>query len=338
MNKTIIIAEAGVNHNGDLELARQLIDAAADAGVDYVKFQTFKAEKLVTRTAQQAEYQAQNAAEEDGSQFAMLKKLELSEADHYQLRDYAESCGVKFLSTPFDLESIDFLHSMGLDLWKIPSGEISNYPYLRKIAGYNQRVVMSTGMCNEQDVAAALKVLSDNGQDLEKVTLLHCNTQYPTPMRDVNLRAMDTLRKFVKSVGFSDHTAGIEVPVAAVAMGAEVIEKHFTLSKALPGPDHKASLEPLELKQMVQMIRNVEQAMGSPRKCITESESANRAVARKSIVALRPIRKGEVLDETNIGCKRPGTGLSPMSWPEVEGTLAIRDFAPDELIEIRDKR
>lgn len=334
MNRCIIIAEAGVNHNGSIELAKRLVDAAADAGVDYVKFQTFKTENLVTGTARQAEYQKQNAAEEGDSQFAMLKKLELSEADHYELIEYCRQKGVKFLSTPFDLDSIDFLHSLNLDLWKIPSGEISNYPYLRRIAGFNGRVVMSTGMCEPQDVDAAIEVLRSNGQDMSRVTLLHCNTQYPTPMEDVNLRAMESLRRWSQSVGFSDHTPGIEIPVAAAALGAEVIEKHFTLSKDLPGPDHKASLEPHELKEMVRMIRNVELAMGSADKHVTPSEVANREVARKSIVALRPIRKGERLDETNIGCKRPGSGISPMRWPEVEGTAAIRDFEPDELIEI----
>lgn len=334
MNRCIIIAEAGVNHNGSIELAKRLVDAAADAGVDYVKFQTFKTENLVTGTARQAEYQKQNAAEEGDSQFAMLKKLELSEADHYELIEYCREKGVKFLSTPFDLDSIDFLHSLNLDLWKIPSGEISNYPYLRRIAGFNGRVVMSTGMCEPQDVEAAIEVLRSNGQDMSRVTLLHCNTQYPTPMEDVNLRAMESLRQWSQSVGFSDHTPGIEIPVAAATLGAEVIEKHFTLSKELPGPDHKASLEPHELKEMVRMIRNVELAMGSADKHVTPSEAANREVARKSIVALRPIRKGERLDETNIGCKRPGSGISPMRWTEVEGTAAIRDFEPDELIEI----
>ncbi len=332
--KTIIIAEAGVNHNGSLELAKQLVDVAAEAGVDYVKFQTFKAENLVTASARQAEYQKRNAAEEGDSQYAMLKKLELSETDHLILMEYCREKGIKFLSTPFDLDSIDFLDSLNLDLWKIPSGEISNYPYLRKIARLNGRVVMSTGMCTDADVAAAMQALAENGQDPAKVTLLHCNTQYPTPMEDVNLMAMNSLRKHVGSVGFSDHTQGVEAAVAAVAMGAEVIEKHFTLSRELPGPDHKASLEPDELKTMVRMIRNVEKARGEETKKVTDSEAANREVARKSIVALRPIAKGEVLDESNIGCKRPGSGISPMRWKEVEGTRAIHDFETDQQIEI----
>lgn len=332
--KTIIIAEAGVNHNGSLELAKQLVDVAAEAGVDYVKFQTFKAENLVTASARQAEYQKRNAAEDGDSQYAMLKKLELSEADHLTLMGYCREKGIKFLSTPFDLDSIDFLDSLNLDLWKIPSGEISNYPYLRKIARLNGRVVMSTGMCTDADVAAAMQALTENGQDQSKVTLLHCNTQYPTPMEDVNLMAMNSLRKHASSVGFSDHTQGVEAAVAAVAMGADVIEKHFTLSRELPGPDHKASLEPDELKTMVRMIRNVEKALGEETKKVTDSEAANREVARKSIVALRPIAKGELLDESNIGCKRPGSGISPMRWKEVEGTRAIHDFETDQQIEI----
>lgn len=352
-----IIAEAGVNHNGSLEMAKRLVDAAAEAGADYVKFQTFKAEKLVTRTARQAEYQKRNIAESrdkggdtnnqsingsgdettpecEDSQFAMLKKLELSEADHKELKRYCEEKGIKFLSTPFDLESMDFLHSLGMPLWKIPSGEVSNYPYLRKIAGYNGEVVMSTGMCEAGDVRLAVKALVDNGQDLDKITLLHCNTQYPTPMEDVNLRAMESLKEFAPHVGFSDHTIGIEVPIAAAALGATVIEKHFTLSRDLPGPDHRASLEPSELKAMVSAVRNIEKALGSEEKHITPSESGNREVARKSIVASRYIKKGEILSEENMTAKRPGTGISPMLWRDIEGKFAIRDFAPDEMIEI----
>ena len=329
-----IIAEAGVNHNGSLEMAKRLVDAAAEAGADYVKFQTFKAENLVTGNASKAEYQKKNTGESDESQLAMLRKLELSESDHRELKDYCQKKGIKFLSTPFDLESIEFLHSLGLDLWKIPSGEITNYPYLRKIAGYNEEVVMSTGMCCPKDVEAALQALAENGQDIGKVTLLHCNTQYPTPMCDVNLLAMNSLRKYVGNVGFSDHTAGIEVPVAAAALGASVIEKHFTLSRDLPGPDHKASLEPDELKAMIRAIRNVEVALGSREKGVTPSEAGNKEIARKSIVASRMIRKGEILGEDNMTAKRPGTGISPMRWKNIEGTAAIRDFDIDELIEI----
>ena len=329
-----IIAEAGVNHNGDIEMARRLIDAAADAGADYVKFQTFKAEKLVTKDARQAEYQKRNIGDGGDSQFEMLKRLELSDEAHHELQKYCRQKGIQFLSTPFDLESMEFLHELGMPLWKIPSGEITNYPYLRKIAGYDMEVVMSTGMCTREDVEAALNVLRENGQDMDKVTLLHCNTQYPTPMEDVNLRAMDSLRELCPRIGFSDHTAGIEVPIAAAALGAVLIEKHFTLSRELPGPDHKASLEPDELKRMVAGIRNVEKALGRREKGVTDSEKANKAVARKSIVASRPIKKGEVLGEGNMTAKRPGDGISPMRWPEVEGTKAIRDFAEDEQIEI----
>lgn len=329
-----IIAEAGVNHNGSLEMAKRLVDAAADAGADYVKFQTFKAGNLVTGKASKAEYQKKNTGESDESQLAMLRKLELSESDHRELKDYCQKKGIKFLSTPFDLESIEFLHSLGLDLWKIPSGEITNYPYLRKIAGYNEEVVMSTGMCCQEDVEAAIHALAENGQDIGKVTLLHCNTQYPTPMCDVNLLAMNSLRNYVGNVGFSDHTAGIEVPVAAAALGAAVIEKHFTLSRDLPGPDHKASLEPYELKAMIRAIRNVEVALGSSEKGVTPSEAGNKEIARKSIVASRMIRKGEILGEENMTAKRPGTGISPMRWKDIEGTAAIRDFDIDELIEI----
>lgn len=323
-----------MNHNGSLEMALQLVDAAADAGADFVKFQTFKTEKLVTANATKADYQKQNMDDGEDSQFRMLKRLELSETDHIAIMRHCERRGIKFLSTAFDLESIEFLHSLGLDIWKIPSGEITNYPYLRKIAGYNQEVIMSTGMSVPEDIEDALQALKDNGQDMRKVTLLHCNTQYPTPMEDVNLRAMNSLRLYVENVGFSDHTKGIEIPIAAAAMGASVIEKHFTLSRELHGPDHKASLEPQELKEMVRCIRNVEKALGSTIKHVTSSEASNRAIARKSIVASCHINKGETLTEKNMTAKRPGTGISPMRWLEVEGSQAIRDFEADEMIEI----
>lgn len=313
-------------------MAKRLVDAGSEAGVDYVKFQTFKAENLVTRDARQAEYQSANAAEADNTQFSMLKKLELSEGDHHELIEYCQERGVKFLSTAFDMESVDFLHSLGLDFWKIPSGEISNYPYLCRIASFNEEVVLSTGMSDLDDVRLALGVMKESGQDLGKVTLLHCNTQYPTPMGDVNLRAMEALRGLGCRVGFSDHTQGVEVPVAAAALGASVIEKHFTLSHDLPGPDHKASLEPEELKEMTRMIRNVELALGSGRKEMTKSESGNREIARKSIVASRDIRQGEVFTDENLTTKRPGSGLSPMRWKEVVGSRAVRDFKRDELI------
>ena len=333
MKNVLIIGEAGVNHNGSIVMAKQLIDAAAIAGVDYVKFQTFKAKKLVTKGAKQAEYQQRNAAED--SQYAMLKKLELSEAQHEELITYCMQKGVRFLSTAFDLESIEYLHSLHLGLWKIPSGEITNYPYLKKIAQYGEPVIMSTGMCSMDDIEQALNVLLNNGLTREQISLLHCNTEYPTPMQDVNLKAMLQLRdKFGAKVGYSDHTKGIEVPIAAVALGAGVIEKHFTLDRTLPGPDHKASLEPNELKAMVDAIRNIEQALGDGQKHVSASEEKNMAIARKSIVAAKDIKRGELLTEENLTTKRPGSGISPMRWEEVIGTKAIRDFAEDELIEI----
>ena len=332
MKRTLIIAEAGVNHNGSLELAKQLIDAAAVAGVSYVKFQSFKAEKLVTKEAEQAEYQQRNAA--DSSQYTMLKKLELTHRQHEELVAHCKQKGVRFLSTAFDLESIEYLHSLNLGLWKIPSGEITNFPYLKKIAQYGEPVIMSTGMCSMDDVEQALNVLLEHGLTKEQITLLHCNTEYPTPMQDVNLRAMEQMReRFGVKVGYSDHTKGIEVPIAAVAMGADVVEKHFTLDKSLPGPDHKASLEPNELKAMVDAIRNIEQALGDGEKHVSNSERRNIAIARKSIIAARNIKQGEVLTEENLTTKRPGNGVSPMRWNEVIGTCAIRDFKEDELIE-----
>lgn len=330
----VIIAEAGVNHNGSLQIAKELVDAAAAAGVDYVKFQTFRTEELVTTSAKKAQYQQKNTGVEDESQFKMLKKLELSVRDHEILIDYCRERGVKFLSTAFDLQSVDLLHSLGMDIWKIPSGEITNFPYLRKIAGYNQKVILSTGMSTEDDILAALNVLKEYGQDLDKVTLLHCNTQYPTPYEDVNLKAMVEMRKFTGRVGYSDHTQGIEVPIAAVALGAEVIEKHFTLSRDLPGPDHKASLEPSELSAMVRSIRHIERALGDGVKKVTDSERNNIEVARKSIVAAIPIMEGEIFSEENLTTKRPGSGISPMCWKEVIGKSANRNFAQDEEIEI----
>ena len=333
MKHVLIIAEAGVNHNGSMEMAKQLIDAAAIAGVDYVKFQTFKAEKLVTKDAKQAEYQQRNAADE--SQYAMLKKLELSEEQHEELIAYCKEKGVKFLSTAFDMESVEYLHSLKLGLWKIPSGEITNYPYLKAIAQYGEPVILSTGMCEMKDVQNAVDVLCKHGLKKEQITVLHCNTEYPTPMQDVNLKAMPEIKDAIGvKVGYSDHTQGIEVPIAAVALGAEVIEKHFTLDRTLPGPDHKASLEPNELKAMVDAIRNIEQALGDGQKHVSESERKNMAIARKSIVAARDIKQGEKLTEDNLCVKRPGNGISPMRWEEVIGTCAKRDFKEDELIEL----
>lgn len=333
MKHTIIIAEAGVNHNGSMELAKRLIDAAADAGVDYVKFQTFKAANLVTKEAKQAEYQQRNA--QDDSQYAMLKKLELSQEQHYELIEYCKQKGVRFWSTAFDMDSVDLLHELQLGLWKIPSGEITNYPYLWKIAQFGEPVILSTGMSTNDDIDAAIKALCENGLKREQITLLHCNTEYPTPMQDVNLRAMQQMKEwFGLKVGYSDHTTGIEVPIAAVALGAEIIEKHFTLDKTLPGPDHKASLEPQELKAMVSAIRNIEQALGDGEKRVSESERKNMAIARKSIVAARDIQQGELLTDENLTTKRPGNGISPMRWNEVIGTKAVHDFRTDELIEL----
>lgn len=331
MPKTIIIAEAGVNHNGNIDIARRLIDAAADAGVDYVKFQTFKTENLVSATAPTAEYQ--KTATNETSQFAMLKRLELSEAQHYELINYCESKGVKFLSTAFDMESIDLLAKLNLDFWKIPSGEITNYPYLAKIARFGQPIVMSTGMCDYSDIKNALDALIENGANLKDITLLHCNTQYPTPMEDVNLNAMQNIAlTYGIKVGYSDHTTGIEIPIAAAALGATIIEKHFTLDKTMEGPDHKASLEPRELKAMVTAIRNIEKALGSGEKQASSSETPNKAIARKSIVAARHISQGETFTEENLTVKRPGNGISPMKWREVIGCTASHDFAPDETI------
>lgn len=333
--KVIIIAEAGVNHNGDLDTAKKLIDAAVLAGVDYVKFQTFKAEKLVTKSAKRAEYQDKNTEDGD-SQFEMLKKLELSAENHYLLMDYCNKKGIKFLSTGFDLESLEFLHQIGIKLAKIPSGEITNYPYLKKMAQLFSEVILSTGMATIQEIKEAIKVLTKNGVSAEKIVILHCNTEYPTPMEDVNLKAMLHIKEeFGVNVGYSDHTLGIEVPIAAVALGATVIEKHFTLDKNLPGPDHKASLEPNELKAMVDAIRNIEKALGSSGiKEPSKSELKNKEIARKSIVAGKNIPKGAVFSEENLAVKRPGTGISPMRWEEIIGQKAIRDFAEDELIEI----
>lgn len=334
--KVIIIAEAGVNHNGDLTRAKELIDAAAEAQVDYVKFQTFIADKIVTKTAKRAKYQDQNTGDGD-SQYEMLKKLELSHENHQELKSYATKRGVKFLSTAFDLESLDYLKEIGIDLAKIPSGEITNYPYLKKLAGLFPKIVMSTGMANMQEIKDAFRVLINNGAKQENISILHCNTEYPTPMIDVNLKAMKHIQdELGVSVGYSDHTLGIEVPIAAVALGAVLIEKHFTLDRNLPGPDHKASLEPLELKAMVTAIRNIEKAIGgSGKKEPSASELKNKEIVRKSIVASRAIAKGEVFREENITIKRPGTGLSPMLYEKVIGTPAIRNFDVDQLISLK---
>ena len=331
-NKVFIIAEAGVNHNGSIELAYKLIDIAVEAGADAVKFQTFKAENLVTKSADKADYQKQTTDESE-SQFEMIKKLELDFDIHKKLINYCKEKDIMFLSTPFDHESIDLLNELQLQIFKIPSGEITNLPYLRHIGSLNKIVFLSTGMSNLQEVGDALTVLINSGTLKENITVLHANTMYPTPMEDVNLNAMQTIHKeFGVAVGYSDHTLGIEVDIAAVAMGASIIEKHFTLDKAMEGPDHKASLEPEELKAMVSAIRNIEKALGSNEKILSPSEEVNINIVRKSIVASCPIRKGELLSEKNISTKRPGTGISPMKWDEIIGVVATKDYQADETI------
>ena len=328
----LIIAEAGVNHNGSVALAKQLIDVAAEAGADYVKFQTFKAAKLVSKAAQKADYQKNNT-QSGGSQLEMLQKLELSEADHYELLAHCAQKNIAFLSTGFDVESIDFLQQLGIDLWKVPSGELTNFLLLRKIGGFKQQVIVSTGMATLDEIEAALQVLVQYGTARQNITVLHCNTEYPTPFSDVNLRAMQSIaQKMGVNIGYSDHTLGTEVPIAAVALGATIIEKHFTLSRQLEGPDHAASLEPAELKAMVSSIRNIEKALGSDVKEPTESEKKNTMIARKSIVASQNIKKGEILTEQNLTVKRPADGISPMRWNEIVGQTATRDYAEDELI------
>jgi N,N'-diacetyllegionaminate synthase len=331
---TLVIAEAGVNHNGDMAMARQLIDVAAEAGADLVKFQTFNTDLLVTTGARKADYQTQVLGA-DESQHTMLRKLELTREMHVQLISHCKSRGIGFFSTAFDLPSIDLLVELGLDRFKIPSGEITNLPYLRHIGSFGKPVILSTGMSVPDEIRAALTILEQAGTPRNRMTVLHCNTEYPTPMRDVNLRAMLSLRNELGvAIGYSDHTLGIEVPVAAVALGATIIEKHFTLDRHLPGPDHQASLEPAELKAMVAAIRNIEVALGDGIKRPSESELKNIAIARKSLVASRAIRAGELFSAANITAKRPGTGLSPMRWDEVVGRTAPRNFAADELIEL----
>jgi len=336
MKKVIVIAEAGVNHNGSLENAFKLIDAAVEAGVDYIKFQTFKAENLVVRSAKKAEYQIQNTGNSTDSQFQMLKKLELSRQDHELLIDYCQQKNIKFFSTAFDLESLEYLKDINLELVKIPSGEITNLPYLRKAAQLFKDVIISTGMCTMEDIEAAINVFLKEGISKNNITILHCNTEYPTPMNDVNLKAMLSIQQeFNTEIGYSDHTLGIEVPVAAVALGASVIEKHFTLDNTMEGPDHAASLEPGQLKEMVKAIRNIEEAIsGDGIKKPSASEIKNIEIARKSIVAAKTIKKGEVFNDENLTIKRPGTGISPMRWDEVIGKEAARDYSTDDFIEI----
>lgn len=334
MNKnTIIIAEAGVNHNGDIEIAKKLIDVASEAKVDYVKFQTFIAEDNISINAKKAEYQIENTKDAIESQLEMVKKLELSEANHHELVKYCVDKNVKFLSTAFDFKSIELLKSISIDFFKIPSGEITNLPYLVEVSKLNMPIVMSTGMATMQEVRTAMELLISNGVKKEDITILHCNTEYPTPMEDVNLTAMLSIGKELDvKIGYSDHTLGIEIPIAAVALGAKVIEKHFTLDRNMDGPDHLASLEPVELKAMVSAIRNIEKALGDGVKNPSKSEKKNIPIARKSIVASQSIKKGEVFTEKNITTKRPGTGISPMKWNSIIGTVSGNDYNQDDLI------
>lgn len=332
--KILIIAEVGVNHNGDLALAHQLIDIAAEAGADMVKFQTFNADRLVTHAAQKADYQSQST-DSNESQHEMLRRLELSAEMHRELIAHCATRNIGFFSTGFDIESIDFLASLGQDQFKVPSGEITNLPYLRHIGRLGKTIILSTGMATMGEIEAAIEVLEEEGTPRANMTVLHCTTEYPTPMPEVNLRAMQSINAaFGVAVGYSDHTSGIEVAIAAAALGATVIEKHFTLDRNLPGPDHRASLEPEELKAMIAAIRNVEVALGDGIKRLTASEARNKPIARKSLVASRPIKTGDVFSAQNITAKRPGTGISPMRWDEVMGRRAPHDFAPDELIEL----
>jgi N,N'-diacetyllegionaminate synthase len=327
-----IIAEAGVNHNGSIELAKKLIDVASESGVDAVKFQTFKTENLVSKNAQKADYQKETTDAKE-SQFDMIKKLELDIDTHYELISYCDSKNIMFLSTPFDLDSIELLNNLELNIFKIPSGEITNLPYLRKIGALEKEVILSTGMATIGEIEDALDVLMEAGTLKENITVLHANTMYPTPMEDVNLRAMVTIGKtFDVAYGYSDHTLGIEVDIASVAMGATIIEKHFTLDKTMEGPDHKASLEPYELIEMVKAIRNIEKALGSSIKKPSKSETPNIAIARKSIVASSSIKKGDIFTADNLAVKRPNSGINPMRWDEIIGTVAIHDYSSDECI------
>jgi N,N'-diacetyllegionaminate synthase len=334
MTRSFIIAEAGVNHNGNLEMALRLIDVALAAGADAVKFQSFKAERVIAANALKAVYQIETTGSEE-TQLEMVRKLELDEAAQIKLYRYCQGKDIRFLSTPFDLESIDFLDRMGLTIFKIPSGEITNLCYLRKLGALNKQIILSTGMADMGEIEDALDVLTDSGTPLENITVLHCNSEYPTPFEDVNLKAMLTIQTAFPgiAVGYSDHTIGIAVPIAAVAMGAVVIEKHFTLDRNLSGPDHRASLEPHELVAMISAIRNVEKALGTGIKKPSPSELRNKSVARKSIVAASPIREGEAFTEMNITVKRPGIGISPMRWDEIIGRKATKPYRRDELIE-----
>ena len=334
LEKTLIIAEAGVNHNGSLDTAMKLVETAAESGADVVKFQTFKADNLVCVGAPKADYQNRRT-DSDETQQEMIRKLELSKSDHEELIAHCSKFCIRFASTAFDIESINLIKDLGVDFFKIPSGEITNLPYLRHIGRLNMSIVLSTGMSCLEEIDNALKVLGEAGTVRSKITVLHCNTEYPTPMEDVNLKAMLTIGEELNvKVGYSDHTLGIEVPIAAVALGAQIIEKHFTLDRELPGPDHAASLEPLELKQMVRAIRNIEKSLGDGIKQPSPSERKNIQIVRKSIVASRKISKGDIFTQNNLMVKRPGHGISPMQWDEVMGKEAPCSFDADDLIEL----
>ena len=331
-DRVLIIAEAGVNHNGSIQLAKKLIDKAVFSGADAVKFQTFKAKNVLSKNAPKADYQKQTTNLRE-SQFDMIKRLELDERAHQELIAYCKKANIMFLSTPFDLDSVDLLNELGLQIFKIPSGEITNLPYLRRIGSLCKEVILSTGMSDLKEIGEAIKILTNAGTLKENITVLHANTMYPTPMEDVNLRAILTIQnKFDVAVGYSDHTLGIEVDIAAVAMGATIIEKHFTIDKTMDGPDHKSSIDPEELKAMVSSIRNIEKALGSSVKKPSKSEKPNISMARKSIVAKKSIKKGELFTEKNITIKRPGIGISPMKWDTILGKVAERDYQIDDLL------
>ncbi|MBL4652673.1 MAG: N-acetylneuraminate synthase [Flavobacteriales bacterium] len=338
-NKVIIIAEAGVNHNGSIELAKDLIDVAAQSGADYVKFQTFKAEKLVSRSANLADYQKNNLKQTNQTQFEMLSKLELNESAHHELIAYCKKQGVKFLSTGFDIGSLEMLNLLGIDIFKVPSGEITNLPYIEKLISFRKPIILSTGMCTLQEVRNTFRIITESGVSVDQITILHCNTEYPTPFKDVNLKAMSSIQKeFGVQVGYSDHTLGIEVPIAAVAMGAVCIEKHFTLDRSMDGPDHKASLEPDELKSMVCAIRNIEQALGDGIKRPSESEQKNINIARKSIHINKELKEGHLLSAEDFDMMRPGDGLSPMSYKELVGRKIKRDLSINHQLKLADLR
>jgi N,N'-diacetyllegionaminate synthase len=333
-HKTVIIAEAGVNHNGDLQIAKNLVNVAADSGADYIKFQTFKAKNLLLKNTKKTKYQIKNTGSKE-SQFDLIKKLELSKGMHEELISYCSLKNIKFFSTAFDKESLKMLIDLGQKIIKIPSGEITNLPFLKYVGSLNKEVIMSTGMSNIKEIRNALDILEKSGTNKKKITVLHCNTEYPTPKKDVNLNAMSTIRKkFKLNVGYSDHTNGIEIPIAAVALGAKVIEKHFTLSRKMAGPDHKSSLEPPELLEMVKSIRNIEIAMGNGKKIASPSEIKNMNLARRSIVASKSIKKGDLFSENNLDVKRPGNGLSPMYWDKLIGTHSPKNFKKDQKIKL----